>query len=237
MISFVIPAHDEEDHVGAAVASVRDAAARLGRPFEVLVVNDQSTDRTAEVACEAGARVVDVAVRQISEARNAGARAASGELLVFVDADTCVTPEVVRAAVAAFDAGVVGGGCAVRFDPPVPLYIRCLWPFALWISRVLKMAAGCYVFARRDAFDAIGGFDRKMFAGEELALCRELKKHGRFVVLREHVVTSGRKLRTHSAREVLGVLARLLMFGRRGVRSRTHLDIWYAPRRNDPARK
>jgi glycosyltransferase involved in cell wall biosynthesis len=237
MISFVIPAHDEEAHVGTAVASVRDAAVRLGRPFEILVVNDQSTDRTAEVACQAGARVVDVALRQISEVRNAGARAASGELLVFVDADTCVTSEVVRASVAAFDAGAVGGGCAVRFDPPVPLYIKCLLPVALWVNRVLKTAAGCYLFARRDAFDAIGGFDREMFAGEELVFCRALKRHGRFVVLREHVVTSGRKLRTHSAREVLGVLFRLLMFGRRGVRSRTHLDLWYAQRRTDPARK
>ena len=110
----------DEALVGATVASVQQAGRALGAPFEVIVVNDASTDRTAEVAAAAGARVVDANVRQISRSRNAGAAAARGDYLIFVDADTTVTDEVVRAAHDALEGGAVGGGCAIRFDDPVP---------------------------------------------------------------------------------------------------------------------
>jgi len=236
MLSFVVPAHDEEALIAATVESIRRACAALAGPFEVVVVDDASADRTAQVARAAGARVVPAEVRQISAARNVGARAARGDRLIFVDADTTVSASVVAAARAAFERGAVGGGCAVRFDEPVPLYVRVALPVALWINRRLRSAAGCFVFARRDAFEAVGGFDQTLFAGEEVLFSRALRRRGRFVVLREHVVTSGRKLRAYSALEILGLVARLATLGRRGVRDRSRLALWYGPRRADPGR-
>ena len=110
MVSFIIPAHNEEALLGRTLASVHAAARALGEPYEVVVADDASTDRTGAVAREQGARVVAVNRRQIAAARNAGARAAAGGLLVFVDADTVVTPRVVRAAARALSRGRSAAG-------------------------------------------------------------------------------------------------------------------------------
>jgi hypothetical protein len=85
------------------------------------------------------------------------------------------------------------------------------------------------------AFRAAGGFDERLFGAEEAALSRALRRQGRFVVLRECVTTSGRKLRAHSAREILGFLARLALAGPKGVQQRKGLEIWYGERRPDPS--
>lgn len=243
MLSFLVPAHDEEATIVATLQSIHSAA--RGRDYEVVVVDDASTDRTAALAAEHGARVVPVAHRQIAATRNAGAGAARGELLVFVDADTRVTAAVVDALCAAVAAGAVGGGALVRFDEPMPRWARVVTPVMSAAYFGMKLAAGCFVFATREAFDAVGGFDRELFAGEEVEFSRGLKrfaraagrvggKRARFVVLRERVETSSRKLRTHSGWQMLRELCRLVLLGRRGLRRRDGLGFWYGPRQRDP---
>jgi hypothetical protein len=177
---------------------------------------------------------VSVNFRQIAATRNAGAREASGEMLIFVDADTVVTAAAVRGAVRAMRRGAVGGGCAFRFDGRLPLYGRVMEALAAPLYRALGLASGCFLFCTRAAFLAAGGFDEGLFAAEEAALSRALRRQGRFVVLRECVTTSGRKLRAHSAREVLGLLLRLAFAGQKSVRQRQGLEIWYGERRTDP---
>jgi hypothetical protein len=98
------------------------------------------------------------------------------------------------------------------------------------------LASGCFLFCSRAAFRAAGGFDERLFGAEEAALSRALRRHGRFVVLRETVTTSGRKLRAHSAREVLGLLARLALSGPKALQQRQGLELWYGERRTDPGR-
>ena len=80
----------------------------------------------------------------------------------------------------------------------------------------------------------MGGFDERMYGAEEIAMSQALKRQGRFVVLRQPVLTSGRKLRAYSGREVLRVLLRLAVSGSNAVRRRETLDIWYGERRPDP---
>jgi glycosyltransferase involved in cell wall biosynthesis len=234
MISFVIPAYNEELLLGRTLRALNDAAGPSGEQFEVVVVDDASTDCTAAVAREHGARVVPVNHRQIAAARNAGAREAHGEVLIFVDADTVVTGAAVRAAIGAIRAGAAGGGCAFRFDGRLPLYGRLMEAMAAPLYRALGLASGCFLFCTRAAFRAAGGFDERLFGAEEAALSRALRRQGRFVVLREYVTTSGRKLRAHSAREVLGLLARLALAGPKSVRQRKGLELWYGERRTDP---
>src|SRR5258706_15787558 len=115
-ISFIIPAWNEESVLGPTLEALGIARRHLAGPSEVIVVDDDSPDRTAEIARQHGARVLGVQHRQISATRNAGARAAEGDLLIFIDADTIVTPEVVCTAVEAVRSGAVGGGCAIRYS-------------------------------------------------------------------------------------------------------------------------
>jgi glycosyltransferase involved in cell wall biosynthesis len=233
-VSFVIPCWNEEAILGRTLDGLFAAARRMGVPFEVTVADDASSDGTAEVARRGGAVVVSTGCRQIAGTRNAGARAARGDLLIFVDADTLVTPEVLRAAVQAVRRGAVGGGCTVRFDQPVPVYARILVPIFTRLYRAAGLAAGCFLFCTRQSFEAVGGFDEGLYASEECSLSWALKKQGRFVLLRETVLTSSRKLRTYSGWEILKGLLPLARRGRPWLRDRQDKEIWYGPRRHDP---
>ena len=200
----------------------------------MIVVDDASTDRTGTIAEEHGAALVSVAHRQIAATRNSGAQKANGDFLIFVDADTIVNEVVVRSAVAALRGGAAGGGAAVEFDGTVPLYARLLLPVLVWSFRATGLAAGCFLFCTRNAFVAVGGFDETFYGAEELVMSQALKRHGKFVVLRQAVMTSGRKLRTHSVCEVLMVIGRLALRGSRAVKQRQGMELWYAERREDP---
>jgi glycosyltransferase involved in cell wall biosynthesis len=233
MISFIIPAYNEERLLGATLRSVHAAAGAAGEPYEVIVADDASTDRTAAVAEENGARVARVAHRQIAATRNAGARVAGGDRFIFVDADTVVNEAVIRAALRALRNGAAGGGATVRFDGRVPAYARVVLPLTLWGFRLAGVAAGCFLFCTRQAFEAAGGYDEALFGSEEVTMSRALRRQGRFVLLRESVTTSGRKLRAHSGWEILAILGRLALRGPKGVRQRQGLEIWYE-RRDEP---
>lgn len=234
MISFIIPAYNEERLLGMTLDALHAAGRALAEPYELIVVDDASTDATAVTARRHGARLIQVHCRQIAATRNAGARGASGDIFIFVDADTIVNTSVVHAAVDTVRNGAVGGGAAVRFDGEVPLYARVLLPLLVRWFRACRWAAGCFLFCHRAAFVAAGGFDESFYGAEELVMSRALKRQGRFVILRECVVTSGRKLRTHSAREMLTVVGRLAIRGPRALKQRTGMEIWYAGRRDDP---
>src|SRR5438552_18063712 len=88
MISFIVPAYNEEHELSDTLAAIREAAAGATQPFEIIVVDDASTDATPKIASDAGAKVIPINRRQIAAARNAGGRAALGEYLFFIDADT-----------------------------------------------------------------------------------------------------------------------------------------------------
>lgn len=234
LVSFIVPAHNEQQLLGRTLAALHAAAREVGIPYELIVVDDSSTDQTTAIAEAHGATVVHVDHRQIARTRNAGAAAARGERLIFVDADTLVPAATLRATLRAWDTGVVAGGASVHLDGRLPLGARLTLPAFRLFMRAARLAAGCYVFCTRQAFDATGGFDPRLFAGEELAFSRALWRQGRFVVLREGVVSSGRKLRTHSNWEVVRLFLAGLTRGPAVVKSRTHLAVWYGERRHDP---
>ena len=231
MISFVVPAYNEEKCLPAPLASIHEAARALGIAYEIVVANDASTDATASIGEGGGARVVTVENRQIAKTRNDGARAATGGRLIFVDADTQVNEAVVRAALGALDAGAVGGGAAARFDAAAPAYAHRMMAVVLGVMRFLNLAAGCFLYCRRDAFEAAGGWDERHFAGEEVMLSFALRRHGRFVMLREAVLTSPRKFTSRTFGETMWISAKLLALGMWGVRRRETTQFWYDGRR------
>jgi glycosyltransferase involved in cell wall biosynthesis len=231
MISFIVPAHNEEFELSSTLAAIRAAASDAEKPYEIVVVDDASTDATREIAAQAGAKVIRINRRQIAAARNAGARAAQGEYLFFIDADTRINDGHVTGAIAAMEAGYVGGSARVNMDGLIPIWGRML---LLGFSSVyfgLNLGAGAFLFTTRHKFDIVGGFDEQYFAGEEVYFSLELKKLGRFKVLREPVVTSGRKLRMYPAKHFLGKFLGVIVRGPRGVRSRAKLSLWYDGKR------
>jgi len=233
MISFVVPAYNEARLLGRTLASIHDAVRPFTEAYELIVVDDGSTDETAAIAAGHGARVIPVHYRQIARTRNAGARAASGDTLIFVDADTTVTTPTIRATLDALAGGAIGGGANVEFDGELAVWARLILPLVRALLRTGRLAAGCYVFCTRSAFDRAGGFDEHLFASEEIAFSLALQRHGRVVIVTEPVLTSGRKLRVGSGGDVLRLCVGLARHGFAIVRSREHLAVWYDGRRDD----
>lgn len=234
VIAFIVPAHNEARLLGATLQAIAGATRELALAHEIVVVDDASTDDTAAIAAAAGARVVRIEARHIAAARNAGARASHGRLLIFVDADTRIDAAVLSAALSAMQRGAVGGGARVCLSGKQRLYVRWLLAVLMRIFRGTRIAPGCFLFCSRDAYVATGGFDEGYFAGEDVAMSRALARQGRFVILRQPVWTSDRKLRMFSTGDHLRLVWRFLLRGRRILRSREALALWYSDRRHGP---
>lgn len=231
VLSFIVPAYNEELELPGALRSIKNAAAACGRAFEIVVANDASTDATATIAAAEGARVINVSKRQIAAVRNAGAREARGDIFFFVDADTQITAGTVAAALQALDGGCVGGSARLKFDRKVPLWAALIAFLFCAVYFAAKLGVGAFLFTRREHFNAIGGFNEQYFAGEEMYFTLALRKLGRFLVLKESVTTSARKVRMHSPRYLYRQWLTMLFSGRRALRDRKNLDVWYDGKR------
>lgn len=228
----VVPAHDEAAELPRTLACLHEGLAAGGRDYEIVVVDNASGDATAEVARAHGARVVPEPHRQIGRARNTGARATTGPYLLFVDADTWPSAELLGVALAHLDAGACGGGALVAMERlPNRVYRHGL---RLWntLAARLSLAAGCFVFVRRDAFEAVGGFDERLYAGDEVLLSRRLRRWGRargraFVIIDQPPVrTSARKAAWFTPGQHLLTILLVLLWPP-ALRSRRLMWFWY----------
>lgn len=239
-LSIVVPAFNEERLIGRCLESISTSCGDnhdLGFTAEVIVVDNNSTDKTAQFARQAGARVVFEPVNQIGRARNAGAAAAAGEWLLFLDADSTLSPELLADIVAMIKKGnTVGCGSTLSMDG-LPWWANGI--FHLWrgMSVTFRWAAGALIVCRRDAFQEVGGFPLDIYALEEIELSKRLKKWGRqrdlqFSILSKHPLkTSSRKVTLYSAREIASQILRVFLRRRRTLRDRQHLSVWYDGRR------
>lgn len=229
-LSFIVPAHNEQHYIAPTLLAILAAAQAVSVPFEVLVVNDASTDATAQTAAAMGARVIEADLRNIAAVRNEGARQSQGDVLFFVDADTQVNADVVKAALAALAAGAIGGGANFRYDGSLPFYVRLGLPYLQRRFSRKKVMLGVFLFCTRQGFDAIGGFDEKYYAAEDVYFCKSLRKIGLVVRLEEAVLTSGRKFRDHAWWRLLLLAYNLRQstpHGRAWVQNKRNLGFWY----------
>jgi glycosyltransferase involved in cell wall biosynthesis len=239
-VSIVVPAFNEERCISSCLEAI-DAAlkANAAQSFgvEVIVVDNNSTDRTAELAREAGARVCFEPVNRIGRARNAGAGQARGEWLIFVDADSWLNPALVADVFGLIGAGaVVGCGSKMHMDD-LPWWGRFLMATWTAISVLCRWASGALFVCRADAFHDVGGFSEDLYVTEEIDLSRRLKKWGRkrglkFVILRAHPLhTSSRKLQLYSGAEIARQFFWLCVRPGRSLKDRKYLSMWYDGRR------
>ena len=239
-ISIVVPAFNEARGLPSTLASIRAASAAFdarGWAHELIVCDNNSNDATAAVARAAGADVVFEPVNQISRARNAGAAHATGDWLVFVDADSHPSHGLFDDAAAAIASGRwLAGGATVAVETRDWL-ARAL--VASWnaVSRLRRIAAGSFIFCEARAFREVGGFSLELFATEEIDLFRRLKVAARrtgrtIVILHEHpLLTSDRKARLYSKREMTMSMVKSVLTLGRTMRNRDDCYVWYDGRR------
>jgi len=209
-LAFVIPAYNEQALIGKCVESVLAEVKRSGRTdIDVVVVNNNSTDRTAEVAASyAGVRVVDEKQKGLVSARDGGFRATSAELVANIDADTIVPPgwlDVVFEEFERDDQLVCLSGPYVYYDLSawnrflIAMFYG-LTKLIYWLNRYLLrvgsvVQGGNFVF-RRAAWTKAGGYNREIkFYGEDTDVAVRLSKVGKVkFTFRLKMMTSGRRL-------------------------------------------
>jgi glycosyltransferase involved in cell wall biosynthesis len=239
-ISVVVSAFNEEKLLGATLKSITEAAGAFtqqGWAWEIIVCDNNSTDATAATARATGAIVVFEPVNQIARARNTGAAAATGNWLVFVDADSRPTAALFGEVSEQIISGrCLAGGCTVQMDERN--FIGDLGT-GLWnvFSRIRKWAAGSFIFCEASAFRKVGGFDQALFASEELDLSKRLKKmaaaEGKKMVIlhRNPLLTSARKMRLYSRGDLARFLTKAILRPRATITSREACSPWYDGRR------
>lgn len=239
-MSIVVPAYNEEGGLAATLQSIRAGMEALGQhgwTSELIVCDNNSTDRTAEIARTAGAHVVFEPVNQIARARNAGAAQASGDWLLFVDADSHPTPALFADVASSIAGGrCLAGGTTVVFPSPSGLARATAGAWNLW-SRLARWGAGAFIFCDAATFREVGGFSLALYATEEIDLFRRLKRvarrtNRRIVILHERPLeTSGRKLVLYTPRELLGFVVRTALRRGRTLRRAEDCFPWYDGRR------
>lgn len=199
LLSVIIPAHNEAAFIGACLTSIEAAAARISVPVEMVVVCNRCTDDTETIARDHGCQVVFEDAKNLSKIRNAGARAASGDTFVTIDADSRMSPLMLSEVLRLLDTGRYVGGGVLNIKPERwSLGIVCsglvLLPFLLYHG------VSCGLFwCRKSDFFAIGGFNEAMVSVEDVDFGKRLKAHGRKTgrryggIMRAHIETSCRK--------------------------------------------
>jgi len=239
-ISVVVPAFNEEMLLPATLRSIRAAMSAFdarGWESELIVCDNNSTDGTAEAARAGGAQVVFEAFNQIARARNTGASRASGDWLIFVDADSQPSRELFADAASQIEGRrCIAGGSTVALasDRAAARLFVFAWNA---LSRTCRWGAGSFVFCESAAFREVGGFSQALYAGEEIDLFRRLKRFARrggrtVVILHRHpLATSDRKLRLYSLSEYLGFMLKMSFSAGRALRDRGACFPWYDGRR------
>jgi glycosyltransferase involved in cell wall biosynthesis len=196
--SVIIPAHNEAKFLPACLSAVNRAIARHQADAEIIVILNRCTDDTEQIAITNGARVLREDRRNLSAIRNTGARAATGDVLVTVDADSIVSENLFAEIEQKLKTRrYIGGGITIRMErtsPGIALTMLMLNVF-MFFTRLSGGVYWCFL----DDFRAIDGFNEKMPFGEDLEFARRLRTHGRltrrsFTTLkRAYIITSCRK--------------------------------------------
>jgi len=196
--SIVIPARDEAANIGACIDAIKRAHEAFPCRLEIIVVVNRCTDDTEVIAKAGGARIVHDDTRNLSHIRNSGAAAATGDILLTIDADSRMSANMLAEVSRALRSGkYIGGGVPIgaeRLSLGIALtgVLLMLWLLPSGIS------GGMFWCYRKD-FEAIGGFDENVYIAEDIVFARRLKAYGKSrgkkfgTLWRTRIVTSCRK--------------------------------------------
>jgi glycosyltransferase involved in cell wall biosynthesis len=179
--SVIIPAYNEQEYLPRLLESIAVARSNYSGgadQVEVIVANNDSTDRTAQIAAAHGAGVITIQKRRIAAARNGGARIAGGEILCFIDADSAVHPQTFDAIDEAMKTGsyVWGVTGAILERKSFALLVT----YCVGMPMVLLTGIDTGLsFCRREDFVTVGGYDENRLYAEDVLLPMALRRLGR----------------------------------------------------------
>jgi glycosyltransferase involved in cell wall biosynthesis len=197
-ISIIIPAHNEEKYIARCLESIRTAESRIDLPVEKIVVLNRCTDRTEDIAREFGAEVLAENEKNLSRIRNAGCRVSSGDVLVTIDADSWMSPNMLREVLHHLQTEkYIGGGVRIK---PERISIGIVFSLLIVAPYMLKarISAGMF-WLYKHVFDAVGGFEEQYISVEDYHFALKLKQYGKKnrlkfgTIRKECIVTSCRK--------------------------------------------
>ena len=241
-VSLIIPAYNEEAYLPVLLDSVdvaRDRYKDGPDDIEVIVVDNASTDATADLARSRGCRVVREDRRIIAAVRNTGVRHACGRVLVFVDADNIMHPDTFNAIDKSLSTGKVIAGATGVSMQRMSLGIAVTYALMVPLVWITRMDTGV-VFCRKDDFETVGGYSEELLFAEDVQLLWDLMRLGwkqdrKLTRIRSaKAVYSTRKFDKHGDWHWLGLLFRFL-FGI--VFSKSSMDnfalkYWYGEQRS-----
>ncbi len=204
LFSVIVPAHNEEQYIGKCLRAIRTAEEQTeSGSVQIIVVANRCTDKTAEIAAQYNAEVIENQDKCIASIRNAGAKAAAGEILVTVDADTCIAPETFTEIRTLLESGrYIGGGAVPTFDrASLGIAVSTFYVLLQMLPEIIRcrgMLSGAVFWCRKSDFDAVGGFDPSLVSLEDLDFAKRLKQYGKergkkYGTLKSKIYTSARK--------------------------------------------
>ena len=228
--SIIVPAYNEEAAITQTILNLQYCLEQIEEKGEIIVVDNNSSDNTAEIARGLGVKVVFERRNQIARARNAGAEQAKGDFLFFVDADTTPMPENFSVGISHMKTGkVCGGGSTVRLDKEMGAFVRSLVAISNRTQESKNIALGTFCYCTKASFDGMGGFSEKHYSAEDVLFSRACRNWGEkcqqeFHINNEHpVMTSARKFE-HPRRVALQLAISLIPFS---TRFKIFSGYWY----------
>lgn len=183
LISVVIPALNEEKTIGKTLSSLirQDYADQ----FEVIVADNGSNDKTAEIARQFGAKVIFAKQKGVARARQAGFEVAKGDIVASTDADTILPGNWLSSIISEFNNrpdAVAICGMFHFYDGGFILKIATSI-FSYYVFKIFDWCAGFNLAVKKEAFTKVGGFNLNLALAEDIELCRRLKKVGKVYLL------------------------------------------------------
>ncbi len=239
-ISVIIPAFNEEKLLPVTLAAVRSALPAFherGWETELIVCDNNSTDRTGDIARAAGAKVVFEPMNQIARARNTGVSIATGDWLLILDADSRPGREILSDVADAIASGrCILGGTALA---PDEIYFTSWVVYKVWngLSRWRHWATGPFIFCETAVFRQLKGFNEALYSSEDIDFSLRMRPLARqsgkaIMILNRHpLVTSARKFKLYRWRDYLWFLAKTLVTRGRTLCNKQDCHTWYDGRR------
>ncbi len=176
-VSIIVPAYNESEHLQACITALKSQNYPKDS-YEVIVVDNESTDNTAQIAKKNQVQLLEKQPGNVGRMRNLGAKEARGEIVAFIDADCVVDPDWISRAtelISQKENTVFGGGC---FLPPNPAIVERCWLLGTPETMLPRELIGASIALQKNIFEKIGGFNENITSGEDTELSKQAQTLG-----------------------------------------------------------